>query len=103
MLNSLGTIITNTEERIKIVEKGGLKIKDILAPKKPFKKSNCKKKTCPLCTNSEFMDTHLDEVKIPCTTNNVGYRWLCLTCEERDKVKVYDGETGRSARLKMKM
>ena len=32
--------------------------------------------------------------------NNVGYRWLCLTCEERDKVKVYDGETGRSARLR---
>ena len=23
-----------------------------------------------------------------------------MTCEERDKVKVYDGETGRSARLR---
>jgi hypothetical protein len=90
----------NTKERIKIVEKGGLKMKDILAPKNPFKKSNCNKKTCPLCTKSEFVDTHLDEVKIPCSTNNVGYRWLCLTCEERDKVKVYDGETGRSARLR---
>ena len=57
-------------KRIKIVEKGGLKMKDILAPKKPFKKSNCKKKTCPLCTKSEFVDTHSDEVKILCSTNN---------------------------------
>ena len=90
----------NTKERIRIVEKGGLKIKDILGSKNPFKKSNCNQKTCPLCTKSEFVDTHSDEVKIPCSTNNVGYRWLCLTCKEKDKIKVYDGETGRSARLR---
>jgi hypothetical protein len=30
----------------------------------------------------------------------VGYRWRCQTCEERDVVKVYEGETGRSARLR---
>ena len=40
----------NTEERIKIVEKGGLKMKDILTTKNPFKKSKCEQKTCPLCT-----------------------------------------------------
>ena len=90
----------NTEERIRIVEKGGLKIKDILGSKNPFKKSNCNQKTCPLCTNSENVDTHSDEVKIPCNSNNVGYMWLCLTCKEKDKMKVYDGETGRSARLR---
>ena len=40
----------NNEERIKIVEKGGLKIKDILGSKNPFAKSKCSQKTCPLCT-----------------------------------------------------
>ena len=89
----------NTNERIRIVEKGGLKIKDILGSKNPFKKLNCNQKTCPMCTKSEFVDTHSDEVKIPCSTNNVGYRWVCWTCKEKDKIKVYDGETGRSARL----
>ena len=49
---------------------------------------------------SEFLDTYSDEVKIPCSTNIVGYRWLCLTCKEKDKIKVYDGETGRSSRLR---
>ena len=30
----------------------------------------------------------------------MGYRWRCQTCKERDIVKVYEGETGRSARLR---
>ena len=29
-----------------------------------------------------------------------GYRWLCLTCKERNTVKDYEGETGRSARTR---
>ena len=41
-----------------------------------------------------------EDVKIPCNTNNVGYRWLCVTCKERDIIKVYEGETGRSARIR---
>ena len=90
----------NTSERIKIVEKGGFKIKDILGSKNPFKKLNCAEKTCPLCNTSENIDIHAEEVKITCSTNNVGYRWLCVTCQERNIIKIYDGETGRSARLR---
>ena len=82
------------------MEKGGLKVKDILGAKNPFKWSNCSEKTCPLCTKSDIVDIETEEVKIPCSTNNVGYRWRCLTCKEKDIVKVYEGETGRSARLR---
>ena len=46
------------------------------------------------------MDIQTEETKITCSTNNVGYRWRCQTCKERDIVKVYEGETGRSARLR---
>jgi hypothetical protein len=35
-----------------------------------------------------------------CNSNNIGYRWICNTCQERDKVKVYKGETSRSARIR---
>ena len=28
------------------------------------------------------------------------YKWHCLTCRERNKVKVYEGESGRSARIR---
>ena len=90
----------NDKERIKIEEKGGLKMKDILCSKNPFQKTKCLQKTCPLCTESEFVEITTEEVKIPCNTNNIGYRWLCLTCKERNVVKVYEGETGRSARTR---
>ena len=32
--------------------------------------------------------------------DSVGYRWLCLTCKDRNITKVYEGETGRSARIR---
>ena len=91
----------HNSERIKIEEKGGLKIKDILGTtKNPFVQSKCIQKTCPLCTKSEFVDITAGETRVPCNTNNVGYRWRCMTCSERNTVRVYEGETGRSARIR---
>ena len=82
------------------VEKGGMQIKDILISTIPFQKSKCVQKTCPLCTKSEFVEVNPKENQYPCNTNNMGYRWHCLLCQERNKVKVYEGESGRSARIR---
>ena len=38
--------------------------------------------------------------KIPCNTNNVGYKLSCETCENRGIDMGYEGETGRSARIR---
>ena len=90
----------NNPERIKFEERGGIKIKDILGAKNPFMKSKCILKTCPLCSGSEYIQVSPDEPKIPCNSNNVGYKWQCVTCQERNITKVYEGETGRSARIR---
>ena len=90
----------NSNDRTKMVEKGGLKIKNILCSKNPFKKTNCEQKMCPLCFNSEFVVVSDEEPKVSCNTNNVGYKWQCVTCQENNVVKVYEGETARSARLR---
>ena len=90
----------NNDERILVVEKGGLKVKDKLCSKNPFKKSECEQKACPLCSESEHVKVPQAEIKVMCNTNNVGYRWCCVTCEERNTIKVYEGETSRSARLR---
>ena len=79
-----------------------MKIKDILCLKNPFKKSKCVQKSWPLCTKSTFIETSSEDVKIPCNTNNVGYRWHCITFKKRNIVKVYEGETGHSARTRRK-
>ena len=90
----------NDSEKIKVEERGGLKIKDMLGSKNPFQKPKCIQRTCPLCSKSDYIEVSSEEVKIPCNTNNVGYRWRCITCKERDIVKVYEGESGRSARIR---
>ena len=72
----------NSDERVKIVEKGGMKIKDMLETKNPFKNkgSKCVQPTCPLCTSSQFVEGNPEDNQLPCNTNNVGYRWRCLIC-----------------------
>ena len=84
----------NKEERIKIVEKGGIKVENILTKKDPFIKGKCSEKLCPLCKDESKKNN------IICNSNNIGYRWLCSTCQNNNKVKVYEGETSRSARLR---
>ena len=90
----------HSHERIKIVEKGGLKIKDILSSKNSVKNSKCSKETCPLCKDSTFVKVNPEKNQLPCNSNNVGYRWRCLNCQENETVKVYEGESGRSARVR---
>ena len=31
-----------------------------------------------------------------------GYRWTCITCQDRNISKAYEGETGRSGRVRLK-
>ena len=84
-----------SKERIKIIEDGGVKLKDLLVCKNPFPIPKCKKKKCVIC-ESEVKEN----LKIPCNTNNAGYRLECKTCSERGKNAVYEGETSRSARTR---
>ena len=83
----------NCTERIKIIEGGGVKLKNLLVDKDPFPTMECDMKKCILCSDGK-------PVKIPCNSNNVGYKLLCETCHDRGLLKVYEGETARSARIR---
>ena len=83
------------DKRIKIVEDGAIKIKDLLVQKQPFPTQKCTKKKCVVC-ESEISENP----KFPCNSNNVGYKLKCDTCLMRGKTKVYEGETSRSARIR---
>ena len=88
----------NNPERIKFVKKGGKKVS--VSAKNPFKKKKCVKKTFPLCAKQEFIEIDSEKITVPCNAHNVGYRWLCIMCKEKNILKVYEGETGRSARTR---
>ena len=85
----------SSKQRIKIVEDGGVKLKDFLICKDPFPTLKCKKKKCILCES----EIH-ENLKFPCNSNNVGYQLECETCFIRGKSMVYEGETSRSARIR---
>ena len=72
---------------IKIVEKGGPKIKRILVKSDPFPKTRCDVKDCPFCEPFPLLKT--DE-KQNCYANNVGYSIECQLCGMS-----YEGETHR--------
>ena len=82
----------NSNERIKIIEKGGLKISQILTKADPFPREFCDEPKCPYCHKTIFTTTP-EPQKIPCNVASVGYRWECQNCE-----MVYEGETGRTGR-----
>ena len=85
----------NSDERIKFIEMGGIKVKNMLVRKNPFPITDCEMRKCVLCkTNLQ------NQLKVPCNVNNVGYRLVCKTCEERVILKVYEGKTSRSARTR---
>ena len=76
-----------SKERIKIIEDGGIKLKDFLVCKDPFPVLKCNKKKCVVC-ESEIKEN----MKIPCNTNNTGYKLECETCLIRGKTVVYEGK-----------
>ena len=84
-----------SKERIKIVEGGGIQMKNILVDKNPFPLTKCDKKKCIICESNVT-----GKLKIPCNSSNVGYKLVCDTCMDRGKNKVYEGETARSARVR---
>jgi hypothetical protein len=84
-----------SNERIKFVESGGVKMKDFLVNKNPFPEQKCEEVKCLVCKS----ETN-ENPKLPCNTNNVGYRLGCKTCSDRGIDQGYEGESGRSARVR---
>ena len=104
-----------TGDKIKVVEKAGMKLENILTKNNPWKGSDCGRPNCLLCATKVL--TNKDKKK-DCTKRNILYEIKCLTCEEKMKEKLvesladeklvkekiknmkvpwYIGESGRSA------
>ena len=91
------TLNSNSAHRIKILEKGGHKLKDLVVKKNPFPTEKCWNVKCPMCRKTSYTDPgDLKNHRLPCKTPGVGYEVICLTCKEKGKTAKYFGETGRS-------
>ena len=76
-----------TGNRIKIVEKSGNKLEDILTGSDPWKGADCGRNNCFLCNTKNLTGKNL---KKDCTKRNILYEIKCLTCEEESRQKIID-------------
>ena len=84
----------NNEMNIRIVERGGPKMKHILVQKNPFPPQKCKISFCPFCNEDENIEI-CSKNKFQCSSFNVGYSIKCKSCNS-----VYHGETSRRAAVR---
>ena len=81
-------VIRKSEFNIKVIEKSGLKIKNLLHKKDPFKRDSCNRNNCFVCTSD-------GKGKQICNKENIVYQISCKeNCNNHD---VYKGETSYSA------
>ena len=87
--------------RIKVVERGGVKLKDLLVRKNPFKTQECHRKLCPFCKPTKHSDpASLNSYRVPCSASGVGYEISCKACQSSNVKATYQGETGRLAAVR---
>ena len=84
----------NRDMKIKIVESGGTKFKNMIMKSDPFPEKKCENNICPFCQNTQ--NTVVNSLnKFSCETANVGYTIICEKCKG-----TYEGETSRKAKVR---
>ena len=72
--------------RMKIVEKAGIKLQDMLTSSDPWSGEDCGR-DCMLCTTKTITGKKLSQ---DCTRRSLVYETWCLSCEEEDKLKIQE-------------
>ena len=71
-----------TGSRIKIVEKAGVQIKQVLVKGNPWAGTNCAREDCLICKTRE--ETGIGK-GMTCWKRNILYETWCASCKERDE------------------
>ena len=76
-----------TGDKVKIVERAGKKLENIIAGKDPWKGKDCGRTNCFLCSTKVLTGKDLNK---DCTKRNLLYEIRCLTCENRELDRIAD-------------
>ena len=78
-----------SRRKVKVVEKSGMKLQDILTMSDPWGDAPCERQDCLMCQGG-------DRETSRCRTRNVVYTNTCLICKSKGTKVQYVGETSRS-------
>ena len=74
-----------TKNRIKIIERTGTKLQDLLTRSDPWKGSDCQRQNCLLC----FTKNRTEKLKTQdCHKRNIVYETRCITCQENEQDRI---------------
>lgn len=80
--------LKDSQLKIRVVERSGKSLRNILSKSDPFQNNSCGKDTCKVCRVNPIVN---------CKTRDVVYRVKCLGCAESNgREGTYIGETARS-------
>ena len=84
----------NSKMNIRIIEKGGIKMKNLVVDKNPFEPKKCSISNCPFCNNGKTLKI-CESNRMHCSTHNFGYTISCSECPMK-----YEGESYRKAAIR---
>ena len=68
-----------TKTRVKIVERAGVKLQEMLTQSDPWKGKDCERDGCLLCNTKILTEKYQTQ---ECTKRNIVYETWCITCEK---------------------
>ena len=77
-------------KRIRVVERCGQKLKDILCARDPWERDRCEREDCLPCLSCS------DRPGVGCQTENITYTIRCRECARRGTSAMYWGESART-------
>ena len=73
--------------RVKIVEKAGTKLIDMLHKADPWQGKDCGRELCLLCSTKMETEKGMEQ---DCTRRNIIYETWCRSCEEKEKERILE-------------
>jgi hypothetical protein len=86
-----------TGYKLKIVERGGTKLEDLLHRADPCQGQDCSRAGCLLCETKQYTGKNTTQ---ECSKRNVVYKTYCITCQERGEQKIKEEENDEKRELK---
>ena len=74
-----------TKHKIKLVERAGIKLQDVLTKSNPWKGEDCQRTNCLLCHTKNETEKNKTQ---DCYKRNLVYETRCLTCKQVEHKKI---------------
>ena len=92
-------LVQLTGSKVKIVERTGTKIQDLLTRSNPWKGHDCQRENCLLCFTKLRTENNKTQ---DCHQRNIVYETRCLTCQEQEIDRIQNLEIPEKERTELK-